>query len=126
MGVQLPTFAMIEEKTELIEPFNGNALEYLQTIYRNPVQEQHTRMRAAALAIAYESPKLSVTASMPVDESFAALLDRARKRSGLYRNPNQRSPLPITLTRLFPTCGDLGKDFNGPTDVGAGLKLERA
>jgi hypothetical protein len=105
---------MIEEKTEIIEPFNGNALEYLQTIYRNPVQEQHTRMRAAALAIAYESPKLAVTASVPYDETFANLLDRARKRSArvmvipatIEQRPEPVQPATVEIKPHLPTVPD--------------------
>jgi hypothetical protein len=68
-----------EEETEKVEPFNGNALEYLQSIYRNPAQEQYTRMRAARDAIAYESPKLIATAILD-GKSFAVQLDKARAR----------------------------------------------
>jgi len=75
MDVQLPTFAMMDERTEIVEPFNGNALEYLQSIYRDPTQEQFTRMRAARDAIAYESPKLVATAVID-GKDFATLLDR--------------------------------------------------
>jgi hypothetical protein len=38
-------------------------------------------MRAAALAIPYESPKLAVTALLHDEVSFAAALDRAIQRS---------------------------------------------
>jgi hypothetical protein len=44
-----------KDKEEQVIPFNGSALNYLQSIYRDPGQEQHTRMRAASMAIAYES-----------------------------------------------------------------------
>jgi hypothetical protein len=75
---------MKEETTEIIAPFSGSALDYFQSIYRDASQEQHTRMRAAALAIAYESPKLMATAIME-EKSFANLLDRARLRSEKVR-----------------------------------------
>jgi hypothetical protein len=65
-----------EEELDRVEPpFNGTALEYLQSIYRDPTQEQFTRMRAARDAIAYESPKL-VAAAVITGQDFASLLDR--------------------------------------------------
>jgi hypothetical protein len=69
-------FPLIEYKEkEKVEPFKGTALEYFQSIYRNPAQEQYVRMRAARDAIAYESPKLIATAQIS-GQSFAAILER--------------------------------------------------
>jgi hypothetical protein len=55
-------------------------------------------MRAAAIAISYESPKLSATTVVPFDETFAALLDRARVRSEEVRvieaKPAEPKPKP--------------------------------
>jgi hypothetical protein len=59
----------------------GCALEYLQDIYKGRRAADHVRMRAAAIAIAYESPKLAITGYIRDDESFAAALDRAITRS---------------------------------------------
>ena len=53
---------------------------YLQSIYRDPTQEQHVRMRAARDAIAYESPKLIATALID-GRDFATRLERAVARS---------------------------------------------
>jgi hypothetical protein len=60
---------------------DAKAHDVLVSIYRNPRMSWRDRMRAAALAIAYESPKLAVTASVPFNETFANLLDRATRRS---------------------------------------------
>jgi len=56
------------------------ALSYLQSIYRDPLQATSTRMRVAALAIQFESPKLSATAFIDDSHSFAERLERARRK----------------------------------------------
>ena len=45
-------------------PADHDALDYLQAVYRGEIEADSTRMRAAALAIPYERPKISVTASV--------------------------------------------------------------
>jgi hypothetical protein len=60
---------------------DGRAHDVLIAIYRNPRMPWRARMQAARDAIAYESPKLAVTATTALDETFAGRLDRARKRS---------------------------------------------
>jgi hypothetical protein len=57
-----------------------NALTYLQSIYRNPLEPTSVRMRAAALAIQFESPKLAVTAHV-ADENIGTRLEQAIERS---------------------------------------------
>jgi hypothetical protein len=58
-----------------------SALAYLQSIYKNPMQPEHTRIRAAALALPFESPKLQVTGYVNDGATFAQALDRAIARS---------------------------------------------
>jgi hypothetical protein len=61
------------------------SLEFLQAIYRSPAQPMARRMKAASIAIQYESPKLAVTVAL-ADQSFAARLQAAiagRTRSEL-------------------------------------------
>ena len=57
------------------------ALELLQSIYRDPSQSIGVRMRAATIAIAYESPRLAVTAYLSNADEFASRLDKAILRS---------------------------------------------
>jgi len=56
-----------------------DALRYLQMVYRDPQLSTAVRMRAAGLAINYESPRLAVTAVVQ-DNDLATLLDQRIKR----------------------------------------------
>jgi transposase-like protein len=60
-----------------------SALAYLQSIYKNPMLPDHVRMRAATIAIQYESPRLAVTGVLRDDAGFAAALERAIARSSV-------------------------------------------
>ena len=58
------------------------ALEYLQSIYRNPMEAMPARMRAAIESLPYENPKLSAVAHGHFDGTdFASALERAIERS---------------------------------------------
>jgi hypothetical protein len=59
----------------------ASALSYLQSIYRDPLQPEPVRMRAAKECLPFETPKLAVTGYMRDDVSFAVALDRAIARS---------------------------------------------
>jgi hypothetical protein len=60
---------------------NVSSLAFLQAIYRSPNQTMHMRMRAAALCLPYEHPKLAVTALLDASEDLGARLSRAIQRS---------------------------------------------
>jgi len=53
----------------------------LQAVYRNTQQPLAVRMRAATIAIAYESPRLAVTAYLSNPDDFGARLDKAIEKS---------------------------------------------
>jgi hypothetical protein len=54
----------------------------LQVVYRSSRQPLATRMRGAAIALPFESPKLTATAVSSMDgEHFGAMLERAIARS---------------------------------------------
>ena len=64
---------------------NQDALTFLRSVYQNETVPLPVRMRAAAIAIEYERPRLAMTAL--IDEaSFAARLDKAIVRSEKVRN----------------------------------------
>ena len=65
---------------ERIKPVE-DALDYLRSVYCNPLESTFTRMKAAAIAIEYERPRLAVTAVLG-GEDFEARLRRAIERSG--------------------------------------------
>jgi hypothetical protein len=62
-------------------PPGALSLEFLQAIYRSSAQPMARRMKAASIAIGYESPKLAVTAVVEGSDSLAARLGRAIERS---------------------------------------------
>ena len=62
-------------------PPGANSLEFLQAIYRSATQPMARRLKAASIAIQYESPKLAVTAVLDSHDSFAVQLEAAIARS---------------------------------------------
>ena len=72
-------FADDEDTIEL--PPGASSLQFLQAIYRSPDQPMARRLKAASIAIQYESPKLAVTAVLDSHDSFAVQLEAAIARS---------------------------------------------
>jgi hypothetical protein len=89
----------------------SDALSYLQSVYNDPLQSTHTRLKAAAIAIEYERP-LAVTAVVDGGD-FAARLERALARSAKVINgkakgqrqqerPIEGSPAPVDVRHPPP------------------------
>ena len=81
-----------------------DALDYLRSIYRDPLEPTPVRMKAAAIAIEYERPRLAVIASIGGDD-FSERLGRAIERSSLVRSPkviNATPVAPVINHRLAP------------------------
>jgi hypothetical protein len=70
------------------------SLEFLQAVYQNNDLPLSVRMRAASIAIAFESPKLAVIGHIADNGTFAERLDRALTRSGMA--PPKAAPKLIT------------------------------
>jgi|SRR6516225_1772384 len=95
----------------VVLPNKMMSLEYLQSIYRDKAQSLHVRMRAAAIALPFESPKLAVTAVV-TDESLAVKLDRAWMRTKramevIEAKPEKPRPDPPKEKPWLPTVPDL-------------------
>jgi hypothetical protein len=78
--------------------FDGDAKELLKATYQGRYRPTPVQLRAAAIAIQFESPKLTATAASSMDgEHFAAMLERAIARSQapltIEHQPAER-PLP--------------------------------
>jgi hypothetical protein len=59
-----------------LEEEDVTSLRFLQAIYRNPEVPLSVRMRAASIALPFESPKLAVVATVNAGD-FADQLERA-------------------------------------------------
>ncbi len=84
-----------QRERQLAEPPPHNALDFLQSIYRNPLQPLPVRIRCAVEALPFESPKLSATAVLTSGD-FAERLERAIARSGM-KPPRTIDGRPLAL-----------------------------
>ena len=66
---------------DITKPESASALSYLQSIYRDPLQPEPVRMRAAKECLPFESPKLAVMGYVHEFGSFAEALEKAIARS---------------------------------------------
>ena len=113
--------SLIEDDPEAIDlgP-NATALDLLQTVYRDPAQELHTRIKCAMACLPFQSPKLIATAVMN-EGSFADLLDRRVAHYQKLQNEMKlieaqptklEQPAPEPEPRPKPTPAPLNRLYN--------------
>jgi hypothetical protein len=73
----------IEAQQAEAETFKGSAHDLLVATYQGRYRPTPMQLRAATIAIAYESPKLAVIGHVGEDGSFAERLERALARSNV-------------------------------------------
>jgi hypothetical protein len=89
---------------------NGkDALEFLRSVYQHPKVPLPVRMRAAAVAIEFERPRLAVTALVNGDD-FADRLDRAIARSA----PTKVIEAQTNRTVELPPTGPAPRPMSAP------------
>jgi hypothetical protein len=100
--------SVAKAESEASEIFEGDALEYLQGIYKGRIKYDAYRFRAANAAVPYERPKLAVAAVIHHDGSFADRLEKAISRS---QSPpkliEQRPPVQLDQ-KLQHSASELG------------------
>ena len=97
----VPSFAKASERDKstdaarVVELAEGeHSLDFLQAVYRDPMQPLSVRMRAAIEVLPFEAPKLSAVAVSSMSGA-AERLERAIARSGVNVEDN-------SMQRLLP------------------------
>jgi hypothetical protein len=87
----------------------GMSLDLLQAVYRHPALPLGTRIRAAALAIQHETPRLLASAVI-TDHDIATLLDRRLERLAAIREgkfiEHQPQTEPVEVKPYKPNTPD--------------------
>jgi len=78
-----------------------DALEYLQSVYRNPLEPTSVRMRAATQALPFEKPILKASITFDGGD-FADRLARATERSGRVMEMIDHQPTKIIEQSSMP------------------------
>jgi hypothetical protein len=112
--MQMPRFAnpanlvIAEDPPKVTKVLELDALRYLQMVYRGQIEAEGPRMRAAMACLPFETPKLSVVASVNDPAAFAERLERAIQRSGVrplmidHAPQPKPAPLPADVTGPMP------------------------
>jgi hypothetical protein len=96
-----------------IESREITALAYLRSIYQDPLQATHVRMKAAIAALPFEVPKLAVTAVIESGD-LADRLDRAIARSAriIDARPARAEPPPPLQTSIVGPMASLRRSWH--------------
>ena len=89
------------------------AIDYLRSVYQNPLQPDNVRLRAAAIAIEYELPRLAVNATVNAGD-FADQLERAVERS---RKVIEAKPIEANVS---DNVSDVPSDTKPPVQTSNG------
>jgi hypothetical protein len=89
-----------EEQITLLEP-NGNSLDLLRMVYRNPSLALPVRMRAAIAALPFELPKLAVTAVIN-EQNFSEVLERRLQNMERINNGGTIEAKPVPEIEMKP------------------------
>jgi hypothetical protein len=98
--IRMPSFAdpanlvIADDPPKVTKVLELDALRYLQAVYRGQIQAEGPRMRAAMACLPFETPKLSVVASVNDPAAFADRLERAIARSGVRPLMIEHDPKP--------------------------------
>jgi len=110
MGILDRKHEMSAEPLPIKNSNGSTSFDLLQAVYRDETLPLYTRMRAAAMALPFEHPKLAVTALVPDDGRFAEQLERAIERSQAVRvitvEPEPPPPQASTDVTLRPSVPD--------------------
>jgi hypothetical protein len=83
--------------------FEGDALGYLQAVYRGAITGDSLRMNAAAVALKFERPALAATLQATVNvEMTPEQIDR-RLAELIGRAPRRKSPIPALASPITTT-----------------------
>ena len=104
-----PSIGFEDDDDTIIVPPGALSLEFLQAIYRSAAQPMARRLKAASIAIHYESPKLAVTAVVDGSDSLAARLGRAIERSARVE--------AYRLIQAAPTASNASAVYDDPATV---------
>jgi hypothetical protein len=75
---------------DLTEPEPLNSIDYLRSIYRDPMQPTSVRMRAAIAALPFEAPKLAVIANLSTKDFADRLEAQIKYRTMIEATPGFR------------------------------------